>query len=298
MSQNKDLLYQELLFKARVSATGINVKPNIFKHLALGSEYMEQVHGLAEADRHIHVGIDFPCYFYSPNGFTYHFVWDLSSPVSIEYNEDGRYYLYDQGKEVFPIEFAKRPKYYGLKTSDGVEMSHIANFSPGNTVRAAYSNECSLKEKGLDCYFCNANATKDTYAEKENIKWKTPKQIGETVAAAFRHDGAKHIQLTGGFIPERREVEYYLDVAEAIQEHTGQRNFNGNACVGAPQDIKIIDKYKEAGFQTVAINLELWDKNFFKALCPGKEQECGGWEHWVEALEYAASVFGFGYAEP
>jgi hypothetical protein len=41
MSQNKDSLYQELLFKARVNATGINVKPYIFKHLALGSEYME-----------------------------------------------------------------------------------------------------------------------------------------------------------------------------------------------------------------------------------------------------------------
>jgi len=293
MSNVKEALYKELLFKAKVNSSGINVKPNVFKNLALGTEYMEQVHGLAESDRHTHVGIDFPCHFTSPNGFTYNFVWDLSSPISIEYHH-GKFYLYDQGKEVFPIEFAKRPYYYGLKTSDGVEMSHIANFSPGKTVRTAYSNECSLKDKGLDCLFCNANVTKDTYAEKENIQWKTPKQIGETVAAAYKYDGAKHIQLTGGFIPERREVEYYLDVAEAIQEHLGQKNFDGNACVGAPQDIKIIDKYKEAGFKTISINLELWDKNFFKTICPGKEQECGGWEHWVEALEYSATVFGYG----
>ncbi len=295
MSSIKEQLYKELYTKARVIANGINVKPGIFKNLALGSEYMEQVHGLAESDRHTHVGVDFPCHFTSPGGFTYNFVWDLRSPISIEYR-DGSFYLYDTGKELFPITFAKRPHYYGLKTSDGVEMSHIANFTPGNTVRAAYSNECSLKDKGLDCLFCNANVTKDTYAEKEDIKWKTPKQIAETVAAAYKYDGSRHIQITGGFIPERREVEYYLDVAEAIQEHIGERNFDGNACVGAPQDISIIEKYKEAGYRTIAINIELWDNNFFKTICPGKEQECGGWEHWVKALEYSASVFGCGNA--
>jgi hypothetical protein len=130
MAHSKDLLYQELLFKAKVNASGINVKPSIFKNLALGTEYMEQVHGLAESDRHTHVGIDFPCYFTSPNGFTYNFVWDLRSPISIEY-KDGRFYLYDKGKEVFPIEFAKRPYYYGLKTSDDVKCPILRTLARG-----------------------------------------------------------------------------------------------------------------------------------------------------------------------
>ena len=295
MSDLKQILYKELQIKAKAEIEGVNVNPLIFKNLALGTEYMEQIHGLFEGDHHPHVGILFPCRFQTPHGLTVSFVWDRNSRVSIEY-KDGVFVLTENGTDLFPIEFAKRPNYYGKQTSDGVEMSHIANFESGKTVRVAYSNECALKEKGLDCLFCNANATKDTYAEKENIQWKTAKQIAETYAEAIKADGAKHFQLTGGFIPERREVDYYIDVAEAIQDATGLEDFKGNAVIGAPQDLSVIEKYKEAGFTSLAINLEVWDANFFKTICPGKEKECGGQKHWIEALEYAAKVFGKGFA--
>lgn len=295
MSDLKQILYKELYIKAKAEIEGVNVNPTIFKNLALGTEYMEQIHGLFEGDHHPHVGILFPCRFKTPHGLTVDFVWDRGSKISIEY-KDGVFVLAENGVDLFPIEFAKRPNYYGKLTSDGVEMSHIANFESGNTVRVAYSNECALKEKGLDCLFCNANATKDTYAEKENIQWKTAKQIAETYAEAIKSDNAKHFQLTGGFIPERREVDYYIDVAEAIQDATGLEDFGGNAVIGAPQDLTVIEKYKEAGFTSIAINLEVWDENFFSTICPGKQKECGGQKHWIEALEYAAKVFGTGFA--
>lgn len=293
MSNIKEILYKELELKAKVNVEGVNANPTIFKHLDLGGKYQEQIHSLFEMDHHEHVGISFPCGFTSPNGLRYNFSWDVNSRFSIKY-KDEKYYLAEDDKEIFPIEFDKRPSYYKLNTSDGTRMSHVASFTPGGTVGIAYSNECSLKDKGLDCLFCNANATKDTYAEKENITWKSPKQIGEAVAAAFKYDGAKHVNLTGGFIPERREVDYYIDVAEAIQEHAGLQDFNGTAVIGAPEDLSVIDKYKEAGFRTIAIQLEIWDKNIFKTICPGKDKECGGWQHWVDALEYAVKVFGFG----
>jgi len=293
MSNIKEILYKELELKAKVNIEGVNAKPDIFKHLDLGGEYQEQIHSLFEMDHHDHVGIAFPCSFTSPNGLRYSFNWDIHSIYSIEY-EEGQYYLAENNVKLFQIEFDKRPKYYKLKTSDGTEMSHVGGFTSRGTVGVAYSNECSLKDKGLDCLFCNANATKDTYAEKENITWKNPKQIGETVAAAFKYDGANHVNITGGFIPERREVDYYIDVAESILEHTGLESFNGTAVIGAPEDLTVIDKYKEAGYSTIAIQLEIWDKNIFKTICPGKEKECGGWDHWVKALEYAVTVFGPG----
>jgi hypothetical protein len=42
------------------------------------------------------------------------------------------------------------------------------------------------------------------------------------------------------------------------------------------------------------MNIELWDKNFFNSIYPGKRDHCGGWDHWVKALEYAVDVFGWG----
>lgn len=289
----KQKLYKEVALKSKVIVEGIKVDVGIFKTLGLGDKYMEQIHGLFEMDHFDHVGIKFPCSFTSESGINYQFCWDPRSTVSID-TRDGKYYLYDNGVEQFEIFFTPRPKYFSLKTSDGTEMSHVGSFNPTKTVGIAYSNECALKDKGLDCLFCNANATKDTYAEAENIKWKTPQQIAETVKAAFDLDGGKHVNITGGFIPERREVDYYLDVAEAIQDETGLEDFNGTAVIGAPAEFSVIDKYKEAGYRTLAIQIEIWDHNIFKTICPGKETECGGWQHWVDALEYAESVFGKG----
>ena len=74
----------------------------------------------------------------------------------------------------------------------------------------------------------------------------------------------------------------------------GIEDLHANACVGCPLDLSAYDRYKEAGFKTVASNIEIWDEGIFKAICPGKELECGGHKHWIEGLQYAAKVFGFG----
>ncbi len=294
----KQKLYEELAVKNEVSVEGVNVDPNIFKHLDLEGEYQEQVHLCFEMDHETHEGIEMPTGYITPGGLRVAFKWDRRSPFELIY--DGGQYLLTKGqKEIFPVDFDKRPKYYGLKSSDGKFFNTIAGFSQGDTVYGstvsiAYSNECALKDKGQDCLFCNINATKNTYAEKEGIGWKNPKQIAEAVSTAYRLDGVKHMNLTGGFIPERREVDYYIDVAEAVQEATGLEDFNGTAVIGAPLDLDVIDKYKEAGFRTLAMNLEIWDENYYPAILPGKVAQCGGRDHWIKAIEYAAKRFGKG----
>ena len=45
--------------------------------------------------------------------------------------------------------------------------------------------------------------------------------------------------------------------------------------LAAPLDLSTIDKYKEAGYRTIATNMEIWDENYFKTICPGKEEICG-----------------------
>ncbi|NTV82300.1 MAG: radical SAM protein [Chlorobaculum sp.] len=293
MSTIKEKLYRELELKVITGVEGINFDPRIFKNTEVGSKYQEEVHCLFEGDHESHVGFQFPAGYKSPHGLFYGLKWDRRSPYSFIV-EDGVFYLAHKGEVIFPIEFLERPKYYGLKTSDGVRMNTLALYTRDGAILVPYSNECAFKEKGRDCKFCNINATKHTYGEIEGIGWKYPHQIGEAVAAAYREDGARHITLTGGFVAERREVEYYLDVADAIREHTGLDDFNGTAVIGAPLDLSIIDKYKEAGFRTVATNIEIWNKHIFQAICPGKDIESGGYDHWVKTLEYEAEVFGRG----
>jgi hypothetical protein len=197
-------------------------------------------------------------------------------------------------EELAEVRFQPRLPFYGAKTSDGREMSTIAAYNAQRNLIVVYSNECSYKDKGEDCLFCNINYTKDTYGDRNGIFWKTVEQIGETVARAYADDAIDHVTITGGVIPERRELDYYLDIAESIQRHTGREDFNGTATVAAPLDLGNIARFKDAGFRTTAMNIEIWDKGIYEAICPGKARGGGGWEHWVKALEHAAAVFGHG----
>ena len=292
MSTLKETLYDELRLKAEISQEGVTVDPRILQKLDLGGQRQEQIQCLFNYNRESDASLALPPYLILPNGLISLFLYDRKAPNRLD--TDGKdFFLVRQNGDAVPVKFGERPKYYDKKTTDGTPMGTVAVYNTDGVVFVAYSNECSLQTTSKDCLFCNINATKATFGEAQGVKWKYPKQIGETVAAAYQ-EGNRHVTISGGFVPERREVDYYLDVAESIKEHTGLADFNGTACIGAPKDLTVIEKYKEAGFRTLAINIEVWDPNFFRAYCPGKEQECGGRDHWIKALEYGVEVFGRG----
>jgi hypothetical protein len=288
----KRKLKDEIYLKNRILAEGIAFEPDIFKHLAVGVDVLEQVNVLFAHDRHAHPETEFPACFLTPEGkYRTPLRWDRNSPVSLAY-ADGQYNLYDRGAiSIEKVRFARRPAYYKLHTSDGTAMRTIAVDYGYGALFVSYSNECSLQDKGLDCLFCNLNATKSLYGEAQGIRWKTPRQVGETIAAGYK-EGFDHVTVSGGFIAERREVEYYLDVAEAVREHTGLTDFNGTVEIGASLDFSVFEKYKATGFRTACTNLEIWNEKLFGVICPGKSQLCGGRQNWLDALDEELRVFG------
>ncbi|MDR1425229.1 MAG: hypothetical protein LBI92_11600 [Azoarcus sp.] len=288
----REKLFSNIDLSERLFNDGIAIDRAVLKALDYDN-YLEQVHGCFNMNHNVHTVTKLPQSFRDPTGYSFNIVYDPHSHFRIS-GEDGRYVLSDGGKPLFEVFFQRKPKWYGLKTSDGIEISRIAQYVGRGKITITYSNECSLQEKGLDCLFCNINATKAAYADLEGLGIKTPRQIAETTRAAYA-EGWRRLTVTGGFIPERREVDYYIDVAEAIQEATGLANFSGTACIGAPLDLDVIDKYKEAGYECIATNMEIWDANIFKTICPGKEAICGGRDNWIKALLHEVGVFGKGY---
>ena len=143
-----------------------------------------------EFNHKIHLESKVPAGFRLPSGYYNSFIWDPESRYSITL-EIEKYYLNENGTRLYEIFFERKPNFYNKYTSDGTKMSTIAQFAGKGKIVITYSNECALKDKGLDCLFCNINATKSTYAELENIKWKNAKQIGETVKAAYE-EGFRH----------------------------------------------------------------------------------------------------------
>lgn len=292
MGYSKEELKESIRLKNSIQVEGLSFDPHIFDGIGVSEKYIERVNALFTCDRHAHSEIEFPACFYLPTGgYRVQIRWNLQSPYILT-KSDGVYVILRDGRRIVEdIQFARRPDYYSKKTSDGADMRTIAQDVGYGNIFIVYSNECCLKDKGKDCLFCNINATKALYGENQNINWKNAKQIAETVKECYAN-GYDKLTVSGGFVPERREVDYYADIAEAIQDYTGLVDFNGTACVGAPNDFTAIERYKEAGFTSIATNLEIWNEKMFDVICPGKSEFCGGRNNWLEALKYETEVFG------
>jgi biotin synthase-related radical SAM superfamily protein len=296
----KDALYRELETEIDLQVHGISVEPEELAKLNFGSVYQVQDRITSISDKPFAPGAGVPALprgFYLPYGIFSGFNWNPNSPYALV-SENGKpvIYKYIRKKEIRigEIEFRKKDDFFNQKTSDGVPFSKISNsVSPEGTIGGGYSKECSLKDKGEDCLFCDINYAADAYLKDKNFR-KTAAQIAEVYAAAVEAGKANRINVTGGFMAERRELDTYVDIAEAIKARVGQEKFVGSISMGAPLDYSVIDKYKEAGYYTVRMDIEVWDKNIRKAIVPGKENQCGGWDNWVKALEYAVTVFGWG----
>lgn len=297
MGSLKEKLYEELKLKLMLFIEGVSYEEGIFDKLINNdSTLKKQEYCTWDKELVTKKNFNLPYTFTLENGSGVPIVVDRNSPYKIEENE-GIFSLSYKNKKISDITFPKAPEFYSKFTRDGASMRNIASESSfgseDKSIIVSYSTECSVKDKGQTCLFCTMNGTKGLEKGEERPPWKYPNQIGETVKAAY-DEGFSHLTITGGFVPERREMEYYLDVADSIKEALGRDEFNGTACIGAPLDFSVIDKYKEAGFSTIAFNTEVWGKNYFDIICPGKVEECGGFDNWIKAIEYAVQVFGRG----
>jgi hypothetical protein len=227
-----------------------------------------------------------------PHGFTAQYLSGYNRYTPYELKVEGEaLVLYDDGKPLGEVGFPETHPLTEQHLSNGELFRHIANISNEGGISVAYSSECSLKDRGEDCLFCSINErAKDGVLNKVLIK--SPKQVAEVYHLARQAGVGNFFRITGGFVPERRELEYYLDVADAIKERYS--SFYGVGIIGAPSDFSVLHKYKEAGFTNISHNLEVWDRNIFALICPGKEKRNGSWQHWVNSLEYAVDVFGKG----
>jgi hypothetical protein len=282
-------LLEELELKVNLIVEGVSIDSRLFSSFPIGTSFWEQQH--SGHNHRLQSDSLLPYGFYLPHGLFFGFRWDDRSRFRLQ-NEDGNPVLYEGDNRLAEVEFLPRPALLDAVLESGEKFRSVGNPFREGGFTVCYSVECSLKDKNQDCLFCNINKTAGLPGRE--IFTKSPNQIAQAYKLARAAGFAGHLNLTGGFVPERREVEYYLDVADAIKEKTSVESINGTAVIGAPSDLKVIEKYKEAGFKTVAINIEIWNKDIFKAICPGKEQQAGGWQHWVDAIVYAAEVFGHG----
>ena len=121
----------------------------------------------------------------------------FSSPFKVDApGGDGSSRVTKNGKEVARVKFPGRPKFYDLKTADGIPYNQIATLHSRNVLATTVLQTCIRYEsRKKTCKFCSIG---QSLAAGRTIAHKTPQQLAEVAKAAVELDGIEHMVMTTG----------------------------------------------------------------------------------------------------
>ena len=126
----------------------------------------------------------------------------FDSPYVIERpDSSGASRILRDGQAVAEVRFPARPRFYDLKTEDGVPYSHIATLHGRDVLATTVLQTCiRYQSRTKTCQFC---AIGQSLAAGRTVERKTPAQLAEVARAAVELDGVKHMVMTTGTPPGR-----------------------------------------------------------------------------------------------
>lgn len=199
---------------------------------------------------------------------------------------NGNFYITNGKKEVRVI-LVPQPGFYEKRTSTGVPLYRIGVIH-GGYLAITPLKRCEFFKFKVECKYCSGV---EGGIEEEDLSLYSIDEILETVEAAYKEGKAHIVYITLGFLSSPdggiRILKPYI---RAIK-----RNFSTLISLEAlpPQEDCWIDETYASGVDSVIYNLEIFDPELFKRLCPGRAELIGR-ERYLEALEYAASIFPSG----
>ncbi|RZN68948.1 MAG: MSMEG_0568 family radical SAM protein [Candidatus Methanolliviera hydrocarbonicum] len=203
------------------------------------------------------------------------------SPYSIEL-EGERGILRRGDKEITKVR-VPRPRFYDLKTKDGIPHKKIALLHGEDCLATTVVQRCIYWNTPERCKFCGIELSKEV-----TLEVKKPEELAEVAEAAKRLDGVTHTTLTTGTIRERdKGIEMLSKCASAIKDSAG---ISVHVQFEPPKDLACIEDLYENGVDTVGIHIESFDKEVLGYIAPAKAKI--GIERYVEAWKRSVDIFG------
>ncbi|MBI4215348.1 MAG: radical SAM protein [Parcubacteria group bacterium] len=218
------------------------------------------------------------------------------SPWLIKKDKNGKLALfYKNTRMVCSVAFTQRPKFYDIKLSNGKSCDQVAVMY-GNYVLAIFvMGWCYFFEKGLGCKFCSLKTNWEGKGlGQQNLKFVSPQIAQEATQIAVNSDGEriKYVLYSSGSFPDNDDgFRIQTEVVRAVKKETP--DIEHHFAIMPPNDLSLIKEMKKAGLNTIDFDMEIFDEKLFKKICPGKEKFYGH-DKYLEALEYAVKVFGWG----
>jgi radical SAM protein (TIGR04043 family) len=212
-----------------------------------------------------------------------------SSPfVAQAPDAQGRSALMRGSIPIAQVAFPPVPRFYALKTADGVPYSHIATLHGSDVLATTVLQNCIRYEsRKKTCQFC---AIGQSLAAGRTIAHKSPSQLAEVAEAAVRLDGVKHMVMTTG-TPNAtdRGAQILCESALAIRAAV---DLPLQAQCEPPDDDRWFQRMQDAGIDTLGMHLEVVTPALRERIMPGKAQV--PISRYMQAFEASVQVFGKG----
>jgi hypothetical protein len=204
-----------------------------------------------------------------------------SSPYALKRKGGG--FVITDGHGEAKARLVKEPAFLGRKTSSGVLFSRFSAVHGRYTVITP-SPRCDFFSSNVECRYCAGNL--DRTGEDSGVY--SVDDCLEAVEAALKERASEVIYLSIGFSngPDGG-VEFLAPYIKAIKA-----NFNCLLAIEAlpPVENRWIDETYAIGADAVLYNIEIFDKELFESICPGRARLIGR-KRYLDALKYAATIF-------
>ena len=208
-----------------------------------------------------------------------------TSPYLLKAEDDG-YGIYRDDVRVASARAEQRPRFYDLKTADGISYEKIALLHL-DSLASTVVQTCAYWGNADQCTFCGIGLSLES---GRTIVKKTPEMLAEVAVAARDLDGAVDATLTtGSSRGVDRGARYVGRCGQAVKEASG---LPVEVQFEPPLDLDVINEVGDMGIDSVGIHVETFDPQVLARVAPAKA--ASGIESYFAAWERAVKVFGEG----
>ena len=205
------------------------------------------------------------------------------SPYTL-HREHGRYLLRWNGDDVTAVTLSPRPGWYDRQTSTAKPMTRIGTLQ-GTYLGIYQAKVCeywTAKPEKVNCKFCSVGLNLGI----DDADDKSIDEVMEVVRAAREESGITYVDFNTGHY----EGDTYLDILEPFIVRI-KRELGLLVGVQTPphRDLRRYDHLRAIGVNRVSFCFEIFDRQLFEEVCPGKHAEYG-LDHYLEAVRYCATL--------
>ncbi|MEB3351516.1 MAG: MSMEG_0568 family radical SAM protein [Cyanobacteriota bacterium] len=180
------------------------------------------------------------------------------------------------------------PRFYGLRTADGVPYRSIALLHGRDVLATTLLQTCiRFRDRRQSCQFC---AIEQSLTDGSTIARKTPQQVAEVAEAAVRLDGVRQLVMTTGTPSSDDRGARIMAETAAVVKARVDLPIQGQC--EPPEDPRWYARMHQAGIDSLGMHLEVVEPEVRRRILPGKSEL--DLERYFTAFAEAVAVFGRG----